>query len=223
MAKNSKTESKIVNKSNDDLAANFIASLKELFINLLNTVINRLKDLGMDVTADDMKDLFLNGTDRMNQKFEDTIARPYKDLGIAGRPLLDQARNAYAEIMKDFRPDGAWSRILFDGRRLQDPSLWDFVSFDNGIFQITPENEDRIRESFVEYVTTPEAKELLRIHMAISKDIQDLYDLFNGRRSPSFLISPILILSGLLDIRDQDKIRVSMKSIDYEGAFRLDM
>ena len=67
MAKNSKTESKIVNKSNDDLAANFIASLKELFINLLNTVINRLKDLGMDVTADDMKDLFLNGTDRMNQ------------------------------------------------------------------------------------------------------------------------------------------------------------
>ena len=222
MAKNTNNK-KVVNKANDDLATNFIASLKELFINLLNTVINRLKDLGMDVTADDMKDLFLNGTDRMNQKFEDTIARPYKDLGIAGRPLLDQARNAYADIMKDFRPDGAWSRILFDGRRLQDPSLWDFVTFADGTFQITPEDEARIRESFVEYVTTPEAEEFLRIHTAISKDIQDLYDLFAGRRSPSFLISPIMILSGLLEIRDQDKVRVSMKSIDYEGAFRLDL
>ena len=90
-------------------------------------------------------------------------------------------------------------------------------------FQITPEDEARIRESFVEYVTTPEAEEFLRIHTAISKDIQDLYDLFAGRRSPSFLISPIMILSGLLEIRDQDKVRVSMKSIDYEGAFRLDL
>lgn len=202
------------------MAGRYIGVLQEIAIKF-NEWKDKASTFGVSFTPDMIFDVFRLDFKTIREAFDEHVINAFgpgssidqKSTFVSSFDawLEEWHRFMYAKRMGDGEPIDERVRSLFDIDESNDLVLPD-------------ESKGYIREMFDAMIQTDKGARVARIQEEIRKNVQDLYDLFNGVRSvdrPFFLqITPASIMRMFVYEEDENsKMKVFAKKIDYDNLF----
>ena len=164
-------------KENLDIAQANILNIEESFVRPLSILANAIKDLGLEVTKEN---LFFNESRNNYNEMDSRLAT-----------LADEVDNKKIQAFNEALFPFKGSATIYNGMSVTAPELLCCIGIDeNGSVYLLDSTKQEIIENAKEFCNTKAGKDLFDLHQKIAKELQVLYNGMNEiRKQPGHFLS----------------------------------
>lgn len=177
-------------KENLDIAQANILNIEENFVRPLSILANAIKDLGLEVTKENLFDALTNNGEALMQLFNES-RNNYNEMDSRLATLADEVDNKKIQAFKEALFPFKGSATIYNGMSVTAPELLCCIGIDeNGSVYLLDSTKQEIIENAKEFCNTKAGKDLFDLHQKIAKELQVLYNGMNEiRKQPGHFLS----------------------------------
>lgn len=177
-------------KENLDIAQANILNIEENFVRPLSILANAIKDLGLEVTKENLFDALTNNGEALMQLFNES-RNNYNEMDSRLATLADEVDNKKIQAFNEALFPFKGSATIYNGMSVTAPELLCCIGIDeNGSVYLLDSTKQEIIENAKEFCNTKAGKDLFDLHQKIAKELQVLYNGMNEiRKQPGHFLS----------------------------------
>lgn len=156
---------KILISENAIQADSIISNTKDAVDLINSSLLGHIKALGIEVTNEVVQDLF-KGQNKTEKQYMETLETDLKKIGT---PSIKEGMRITAL--------GAWENFgnKFNSIKRDVKSSYQYITIVDGQAVLSPENEERIREQYRKYTTSPQEVEAYKLHQEIASKLNAFF------------------------------------------------
>lgn len=218
-------------KENLDIAQANILNIEENFVRPLSILANAIKDLGLEVTKENLFDALTNNGEALMQLFNES-RNNYNEMDSRLATLADEVDNKKIQAFNEALFPFKGSATIYNGMSVTAPELLCCIGIDeNGSVYLLDSTKQEIIENAKEFCNTKAGKDLFDLHQKIAKELQVLYNGMNEiRKQPGHFLSFEAVYAmryfpmGLFELHSNDDgdLQIEPRNINFDPVIEED-